>query len=113
MSGSVEVGFEVNGRAVRLEVDPMRRLTDVLRDDLGLIGTKVGCEAGDCGACTIRLNGRQACACLVPAAQADAGAIQTVEGLATADGGAGDLQAAFLAHGAAQCGICTPGMLVA
>ena len=72
--GAISVELEVNGRLVRVVVDPMRRLSDVLRDDLGLTGTKVGCEAGDCGACTIRLDGRQADACLVPAAQADGGA---------------------------------------
>ena len=107
------VGFTLNGRVVRVEVEPQRRLSDVLRDDLGLIGTKVGCEAGDCGACTIRLDGRQAVACCVPAAQADGAEITTVEGLVSADGSPSDLQAAFLAHGAAQCGICTPGMLMA
>lgn len=111
--GTIGIKFEVNGRLVRVEVTPMRRLSDVLRDDLGLTGTKVGCEAGDCGACTIRLDGRQADACLVPAAQADGARVATVEGLADASGGPGDLQAAFLAHGAAQCGICTPGMLMA
>lgn len=123
----------VNGRAVEVEVDPMRRLADVLRDDLGLTGTKIGCNAGDCGACTIRLNGRQVVACLVPAAQAAGADIRTVEGLAPTGpapetSGAslgddpvvprefaqlGDLQQAFLDAGAAQCGICTPGMLMA
>jgi aldehyde oxidoreductase len=113
VSTSIEVAFEVNGRAATVRVDPMRRLSDVLRDDLGLTGTKVGCEAGDCGACTIRLDGRQVEACLVPAGQADGSAIHTVESLAAQDGTPSDLQAAFLAHGAAQCGICTPGMLMA
>ena len=108
-----EIGLVVNGRAVSVRVDPMRRLSDVLRDDLGLTGTKVGCEAGDCGACTIRMGDRQAVACLVPAAQAAGEAITTVEGLAGPDGTPSDLQAAFLTHGAAQCGICTPGMLMA
>ncbi|HYK96561.1 MAG TPA: molybdopterin cofactor-binding domain-containing protein [Candidatus Dormibacteraeota bacterium] len=107
------IAFSINGRGVRAHVDPMRRLSDVLRDDLGLTGTKVGCEAGDCGACTIRLNGRQVEACLVPAAQVQGLALETVEHLAAADGTPSDLQAAFLAHGAAQCGICTPGMLMA
>jgi aldehyde oxidoreductase len=69
VTSAVDVGFTVNGRAVSVRVDPMRRLSDVLRDDVGLIGTKVGCEAGDCGACTVRLDGRQVESCLVPAAQ--------------------------------------------
>jgi aldehyde oxidoreductase len=116
------IHFAVNGAPVEIEVDPMRRLADVLRDDLGLTGTKIGCDAGDCGACTVRIDGRQACACLVPAAQAAGAEVRTVEGLAgrtTADGGPrefgdlGALQQAFLAAGAAQCGICTPGMLMA
>ena len=113
--GTVGVEMVVNGRGLRAWVPPMRRLSDVLRDDLGLTGTKVGCEAGDCGACTVRLDGRQVVACLVPAVQAHGALVQTVEGLADPDanGGPGDLQAAFLAHGAAQCGICTPGMLMA
>jgi CO/xanthine dehydrogenase Mo-binding subunit/aerobic-type carbon monoxide dehydrogenase small subunit (CoxS/CutS family) len=113
LRGTIAVELRINGRMERVEVDPMRRLSDVLRDDLGLTGTKVGCEAGDCGACTIRLDGRQADACLVPVAQVDGADVRTVEGLAAADGSPGDLQAAFLAHGAAQCGICTPGMLMA
>ncbi|MEO8274147.1 MAG: molybdopterin cofactor-binding domain-containing protein, partial [Chloroflexota bacterium] len=110
---AIDVAFEVNGLARTVTVEPMRRLSDVLRDDLGLIGTKVGCEAGDCGACTVRLDGRQVESCLVPAAQSAGTIIQTIEGLAGADGAANDLQAAFLEHGAAQCGICTPGMLMA
>ncbi|MEO5705009.1 MAG: 2Fe-2S iron-sulfur cluster-binding protein, partial [Candidatus Limnocylindrales bacterium] len=110
---AIDITFEVNRLARIVTVEPMRRLSDVLRDDLGLIGTKVGCEAGDCGACTVRLGGRQVESCLVPAAQADGTVIQTVEGLAGIDGSASDLQAAFLEHGAAQCGICTPGMLMA
>ncbi|NJD27758.1 MAG: aldehyde oxidase [Chloroflexi bacterium] len=91
----------------------MRRLSELLRDDLGLTGTKVGCDAGDCGACTVRLDGRQVAACLVPAGQLEGTSVETVEGLARPDGGPSALQAAFLDHGAAQCGICTPGMLMA
>ena len=99
-------------RFVVNEVEPMARLLDVLREELGLTGTKVGCNAGDCGACTILLDGRQVCACLVPAAQAAGRRIVTIEGL-TEDGQLNALQRAFHAHGAAQCGICTPGMLLA
>jgi aldehyde oxidoreductase len=113
------VAFTLNGRAVEVRVPPSRRLSDVLRDDLGLTGTKVGCNAGDCGACTVLLDGRQACACLVPVGRLAGASITTVEGLAR--GGAENparvgldaLQRAFLRHGAAQCGICTPGMLMA
>jgi CO/xanthine dehydrogenase Mo-binding subunit/aerobic-type carbon monoxide dehydrogenase small subunit (CoxS/CutS family) len=111
--GSLDIELTVNGQPRSVVAEPMRRLSDVLRDDLGLTGTKVGCEAGDCGACTVRIGARQAVSCLVPVAQAAGEAIVTVEGLAAEDGAARDLQAAFLDHGAAQCGICTPGMLMA
>jgi CO/xanthine dehydrogenase Mo-binding subunit/aerobic-type carbon monoxide dehydrogenase small subunit (CoxS/CutS family) len=104
--------FVVNGRAVEVHVASETRLADVLRDTLGLTGTKIGCNAGDCGACTVLLDGRQVCACLVPAAQVEGRAVETVEGLAR-DGRLAALQRAFLDHGAAQCGICTPGMLMA
>ena len=105
------VAFTLNGRAVEVHVPPARRLSDVLRDDLGLTGTKVGCNAGDCGACTVLMDGRQVCACLVPAGRVAGSSVQTVEGLGA--GGPDALQRAFLRHGAAQCGICTPGMLMA
>ena len=102
----------VNGQAASLGNDPARRLSDILRDDLGLTGTKIGCNAGDCGACTVLLDGHQVCACLVAGGQAAGRAVVTVEGLAR-DGALDALQRAFLRHGAAQCGICTPGMLMA
>jgi CO/xanthine dehydrogenase Mo-binding subunit/aerobic-type carbon monoxide dehydrogenase small subunit (CoxS/CutS family) len=104
--------FRVNGRDVAVGGDPMRRLSEVLRDDLGLTGTKVGCDAGDCGACTVRLDGDPVCACLVPLGQLDGRAVDTVEGLSDGDS-LRPIQAAFLRTGAAQCGICTPGMLMA
>ena len=107
-----DIVFRVNGAEVRAAAPPVRRLTDVLREDLGLAGTKVGCEAGDCGACTVQLDGQQVCACMVPVGQVAGRAVTTVEGLA-ADGTLNRLQQAFLRHGAAQCGICTPGMLMA
>lgn len=103
----------VNGTDHTLSCDGGRRLSRVLREDLGLTGTKVGCDAGDCGACTVLMDGRQVCACLVPAAQADGSVITTVEGLAEQDGRLSAVQRAFHRHGAAQCGICTPGMLMA
>lgn len=105
--------FTVNGVQRTAEVAPQRRLSRVLRDDLGLTGTKVGCDAGDCGACTVLLDGEQACSCLIPAAQAAGREIVTVEGLAAESGVHSALQCAFARHGAAQCGICTPGMLMA
>ncbi|MBK5105838.1 MAG: molybdopterin-dependent oxidoreductase, partial [Burkholderiales bacterium] len=92
--------------------NPAKRLADVLRDDLGLTGTKIGCNAGDCGACTVLIDGRQICSCLTAVAQVDGREVTTVEGLAAGDRLSG-LQRAFQKHGAAQCGICTPGMLVA
>ena len=104
--------FHVNGRAVEVDAAPASRLTRVLREHLGLTGTKVGCDAGDCGACTVLLDGEQVCACLVPIGQVRGRSVTTVEGLA-GNGGLSRLQRAFHEHGAAQCGICTPGMLMA
>jgi CO/xanthine dehydrogenase Mo-binding subunit/aerobic-type carbon monoxide dehydrogenase small subunit (CoxS/CutS family) len=106
------IQFKVNGRTVHVQAPPLARLAAVLRDELGLTGTKVGCDAGDCGACTVLLDGAQVCACMVPVGRAAGSAVTTVEGLAT-ETGLSDLQAAFHRHGAAQCGICTSGMLMA
>ena len=103
--------FTVNGARVAVAADPLRRLSDVLREEVGLTGTKVGCDAGDCGACTVRLDGAAVCACLTPLAQVAGRRVETVEGLS--QGTLSALQASFLRHGAAQCGICTPGMLMA
>ncbi len=107
------VSFMLNGTAATWMGPPVTRLSAALRDDLGLTGTKVGCEAGDCGACTVLLDGRQVCSCLVAMGQVEGCAVETVEGLAADDGTLARLQKSFLAHGAAQCGICTPGMLMA
>ncbi|HZE27564.1 MAG TPA: molybdopterin cofactor-binding domain-containing protein [Terriglobales bacterium] len=104
--------FTVNGTPVAAATTPVQRLSRVLRDELGLTGTKVGCDAGDCGACTVLLDGEPVCACLVPAAQAEGREVTTVEGLARRPPLFDRLQRAFLCHGAAQCGACTPGMLV-
>jgi aerobic carbon-monoxide dehydrogenase small subunit len=108
--------FLVNGEGVELEAPGMRRLLDVLREDLGLTGTKEGCGEGECGACSVLIDGLVVDSCLVPVCQVDGHAVQTVEGLAarTAHGPAlSALQQAFLETGGAQCGICTPGMLMA
>jgi aldehyde oxidoreductase len=107
------LSFTVNGKQVSVSTSPAQRLSRVLREDLGLTGTKVGCDAGDCGACTVLLDGAPVCACLVAAAQAEGHEITTVEGLASRPPWFDKLQQAFLSHGAAQCGACTPGMLVA
>jgi aerobic carbon-monoxide dehydrogenase small subunit len=99
----------INGRPRRLNVHPMRRLLDVLREDCGLTGTKEGCGEGECGACTVLIDGVPVNACLVPVSHAQGTRITTIEGL----GGRHPLQRAFVEHGGAQCGICTPGMILA
>jgi aerobic-type carbon monoxide dehydrogenase small subunit (CoxS/CutS family) len=106
-----KIQFEVNGRNVVLEVEPDELLVDVLRNHLGLKGTKAGCRAGECGACSVILNGNVVPSCLIPAMKADGGAITTVEGLEK-DGELHPLQKAFIEKGAIQCGFCTPGMLL-
>jgi aerobic carbon-monoxide dehydrogenase small subunit len=113
------VRFLVNGEPTELGVPGMRRLLDVLREDLGLTGTKEGCGEGECGACTVLLDGDVVDACLVPICQVDGSIVRTVEGLARPSHTPGgpaeldELQRAFLEFGGAQCGICTPGMLMA
>jgi len=104
--------FTVNGAPVEVEVNGTRRLLDVLREDLDLTGTKEGCGEGECGACSVLIDGAVVDACLVPVSQAHGASVRTVEGLAT-DGRLHVLQEAFLETGGAQCGICTPGMLMA
>lgn len=102
----------VNDREVSVVTPPVQRLSRVLREQLGLTGTKVGCDAGDCGACTVLLDGEPVCACLVAVGQVENQAITTIEGLKSRPPLFDRLQEAFLRHGAAQCGACTPGMLV-
>ena len=109
----MSIAFTLNGTPVAVTAAPASRLSSVLRHDLGRTGTKVGCDAGDCGACTVLINGATACACMVPVAQAADCDVVTVEGLAAQTRFGGALQRAFLARGAVQCGICTPGMLIA
>ena len=104
--------FEVNGSPVAVKAPGMRRLLDVLREDLALTGTKEGCGEGECGACSVLIDGGLVDACLVPVCQVEGARVDTVEGLAD-DGALNGLQAAFLETGGAQCGICTPGMLMA
>jgi len=103
--------MKVNGKAVEVAVDPAWTLLRVLREELGLTGTKQGCGQGDCGVCTVMMNDRAVNACLVLALQADAKEIETVEGLGTPER-LHPLQASFIKNGAVQCGFCTPGMLM-
>jgi len=102
------VSFVVNGRRTKLSVHPLKRLLDVLREDCGLTGTKEGCGEGECGACTVLVDGTPVNSCLVPAAHAAGARVTTIEGL----DGRHPLQRAFVEHGGAQCGICTPGMMM-
>lgn len=108
----VEVAFTVNGRRYQVRVPENKTLLDTLREDLGLTGTKKGCDQGECGACTVLLNGLPVSSCLVLAAACEGMEITTVEGLAQ-DGTLDVLQQAFIQYGAIQCGFCTPGMLLA
>jgi carbon-monoxide dehydrogenase small subunit len=106
----MRIALEVNGERHELEADPTRRLVDVLRDDLGLTGTKVGCGEGACGACAVLLDGRAVASCLLLAAQAEGRGVTTIEGLSRE--GPTRLQEAFVAEDALQCGYCTPGQIV-
>jgi aerobic carbon-monoxide dehydrogenase small subunit len=99
----------VNGSRRRLDIHPMKRLLDVLREDCQLTGVKEGCGEGECGACTVLVDGAPVNSCLVPVAHAIGARVTTIEGL----GGRHRLQRAFVEHGGAQCGICTPGMIMA
>ena len=103
--------MRVNGNRVEREIPPDRLLLDFIREDLGLIGTKKGCEEGECGACTLIMNGKSVVSCLVPAFKAEGAEILTVEGMA-GEAQLHPLQQAFLEEGALQCGYCTPGMLL-
>jgi len=112
MSGATTIHLNVNGTDLSVTVQPMKRLLDVLREDLHLTGTKEGCGEGECGSCSVLMNGDLVNSCLVPALQVANSKIETVEGLAR-EGVLHPLQQAFLEYGGAQCGICTPGMLMA
>ena len=111
LAGKIRVSCRVNGRVVILEAYPMARLLDVLREQLCLTGTKEGCGEGECGACSVEMDGALVNSCLVPVLQAEGTDILTIEGLAGKR--LHPIQQAFLAHGGAQCGICTPGMILA
>lgn len=106
------VQMTVNGEQRRVEVPPMKRLLDVLREDLHLTGTKEGCGEGECGACAVLMDGELVNSCLIPALQANGSRLCTIEGVST-DGRLNPIQQCFLENGGAQCGICTPGMILA
>ena len=108
----VTVHCRINGADTKIEGHPMARLLDVLRRDLRLTGTKEGCGEGECGACSVLVDGELVNSCLVPVAQVEGAAVATIEGLA-GDGELHPVQRAFVEHGGAQCGICTPGMVMA
>lgn len=110
---NVVVRAEINGRAVELTVEANRLLIDVLRDDLALTGTKLGCAVGVCGACSVLVDGDLVTACLILAAGIDGSQVTTIEGIAAADGSLSPVQRGFLCHGGFQCGICTPGQILA
>ena len=106
------ISVEVNGQVHERDVDARRLLVHFLRDELELTGTHIGCDTGNCGACTVHVDGRAVKSCMLLAVQADGASLRTVEGLASADGELSPLQQAFSAHHALQCGYCTPGMLM-
>ena len=109
---AVSVSLTVNGKAVSAELDPRTLLVEFLRNELGLTGTHVGCDTGQCGACTVHVDGNAVKSCTILAAQAQGAAVTTIEGLAAADGTLHPMQAAFKECHGLQCGFCTPGMVL-
>ena len=108
---SKTISLTINGERRELAVEGYRTLLDTLRNEAGLTGTKKGCDVGDCGACTVILDGKPVCSCLVLAAEVDGAAVQTIEGLGK-KGKLHPLQESFVRYGGAQCGFCTPGMIM-
>lgn len=108
----VDLSFTLNGKTVEVAVDPCTLLVDLLREDLGLTGTKVGCREGECGACTVLVDGEAYNSCLMPALKVQGRKVTTIEGLQKPDGSLDTIQQAFMDAGAAQCGFCTPGMIM-
>jgi aerobic-type carbon monoxide dehydrogenase small subunit (CoxS/CutS family) len=108
----IELSFTLNGKAVQAVVKPGTLLVDLLRENFGLTGTKVGCREGECGACTVLVDGEALNSCLLPALKVEGRVITTIEGLQKSDGSLDPLQEAFMEAGAAQCGFCTPGMIL-
>ena len=110
--GPIEVSFKLNGKPLQVSVPPDTLLIDLLREDLGLTGTKAGCREGECGACTVLLDGEPVNSCLLPAVKVADMEVLTIEGLENQDGTLDAIQESFMAEGAAQCGFCTPGMIL-
>ena len=110
---SVEIAFRLNGADVRVAVAGHQRLIDVLRGTLGMTGTKEGCGEGECGACTVIIDGRAVNSCLYPALEVESRSVTTIEGCAGEGGALSPIQQAFVDHGAIQCGFCSPGMILA
>ncbi len=108
----IKIAFQLNGKKMEAEVTPETVLVDLLRDGLGLKGTKVGCREGECGCCTVLLDGNPVNSCLLPAIKVDGRSVTTIEGLTAEDGRLHKIQEAFVEEGAVQCGFCTPGMIM-
>ena len=109
---STKVSFALNGNRMEMEIEPHWTLLHMLREELEMTGTKSGCESGECGACTVIVNGKAVNSCLFPAVEIEGATVTTIEGLAKSTGELHPLQTAFIEKGAVQCGYCTPGMIL-
>ena len=109
---TTKLSFKLNGHSMEVAIAPNTLLIDLLRDDLGLTGTKVGCREGECGACTVLLDGEPVNSCILPAIKVAGRSLTTIEGLANEKGDLDEIQQAFMDEGATQCGFCTPGMIM-
>ena len=109
----MKIELTINGNTIEADVDGEKKLAHFIREELGLLGTKIGCEIGECGSCSVILDGKLVKSCLIPVKKAHGKTIVTIEGISGPNGEPNDLQQAFLDHGATQCGYCTPGMVLA
>jgi len=109
---TIKLSFKLNGQSIEVAIAPNTLLIDLLRDDLGLTGTKEGCREGECGVCTVLLDGEPVNSCILPAFKVAGRSLTTIEGLVNEDGELDEIQQAFMDEGAAQCGFCTPGMIM-
>ena len=112
MTGTLQISLDINGQAHALSIEPRVTLLDALRENLCLTGTKKGCDQGQCGACTVHIDGQRVLSCLTLAVQVEGRQIETIEGLSGDDGALHAVQAAFVEHDAFQCGYCTPGQIM-